>query len=465
MEKPFSLNGIWFLPSSPNRRIRGTLDHCGSFSRLNLYCLSEKEFELFSNLSTLHGLSSNGEKVSLLDCFLENTSQCSVDEINDIDSQSLMIFNVCIFVNYFVIGLHIESSELPMFSSFIIDSKFADNFVHRYFHHKNKGAIVDSYLIVYDCFIKSIQAKFSIVAYQKQSYGRLANKKETIFKFLFELNDILFSVNNVIKNSFALFYLMMFMSDEYLDTNSITSSANGIDVTIFFHNEKKTERNIHPSQIVSLYDISEHFPTILERWYTDINRYIRPSRRYLEILTADFTDDELITMYVRIVETLIQGVEYIPSTEDNNILKKLKNTAMEINDISLKNKCISAVSYAKKHYFSTKDIFCNSLLELFNNDKYISIIYYSVSNAIDIRNNEVHLNETTKVDLQEILLKDISLIAMPILLKINFLKQLGVNYTNCIELFNKHDFFILKKSELKQLIGKLLDANGADKLR
>lgn len=456
MEKSFPLNGLWFLPSSPNRRIRGALDHCGSFSKLYLYCLSEEEFELFNNTNTLHGLSSNGEKVSLLDCFLEHTSRYSVDEKNDIDSTSLNMFNVCIFVNCFVIGLHIESSEIPVFSSFAIDSKFANNFVHRYFYQKNKGAIVDGYLTIYECFIKSIQAKFSITADQKQSHGRLANRKETIFKCLFESSHALFSVNDVIKNSLSLFYLIMFMSDEYLDTDSITSFENGVDVTIFFHNEKKTGINIHPSQIISLYDINEYFAVILERWYADINRYIRSSRRYLEILTADFTDDELITMYVRIVETLVQKIEYTPSIEDSSVLLKLKDTAREITDISLKNKCICAVSYAKKHYFSTKDIFCSSLLELFNNDKYISIIYYSVSNAIDIRNNEVHLNETTKVDLQEILLKDISLIAMPILLKINFLKQLGVNYTNCLELFNKHDFFILKKSELKQLIGKLM---------
>ncbi|MDY0260778.1 MAG: hypothetical protein RBR41_14080 [Desulfovibrio sp.] len=457
MEKSFSLNGLWFLPSSPNKRIRGELNHCGSSSKLNLYCLSEEEFELFNNVNTLHGLSSNGEKVSLLDCFLEHTSQCSVEGKGDIDSGSLYVFNVCIFVNYFVIGLHIESSEIPVFSSFTIDSRFANNFVHLYFYQKNKGAIADSYLTIYDCFIESIQAKFSIIAYQKQSHGRLTNRKETIFKFLFESSHALFSVNDVIKNSLSLFYLIMFMSDEYIDTDSITSLKDGTDVTVFFHNEKTARSNIHPSQVISLYDISEYFTVILERWYADINRYIRSSRRYLEILTADFTDDELITMYVRIVETLVQKIEYTPSIEDSNVLLQLKKMAREIDDIRLRNKFIGAVSYTKKHYFSTKDIFCKSLLELFGNDRYISIIYYSVSNAIDIRNNEIHLNKTTKVDLHEVLIKDISLVAIPILLKINFLKQLGVDHTTCTDLFNRHNFFILKKSELKQLIEQLLE--------
>jgi predicted CoA-binding protein len=67
----FTMYGIWYSPYKPGVRIRGVLER-KDFDKtlLNIYCLSEYEYESFKNAKVIQGINSIGQNITLLDCFV-----------------------------------------------------------------------------------------------------------------------------------------------------------------------------------------------------------------------------------------------------------------------------------------------------------------------------------------------------------------------------------------------------------
>jgi hypothetical protein len=114
----FPMSGIWHPQQNPGIKIRGSLERPDlGQTILSINCLSEEEYQSFKGTKVIHGMSSSGQKVTLLECFTFSPSKAARSDSpgRHIDKDTKFFWNIRVFVNYTLIGAHILDSKTNYF--------------------------------------------------------------------------------------------------------------------------------------------------------------------------------------------------------------------------------------------------------------------------------------------------------------------------------------------------------------
>ena len=456
-----TMYGIWYSPYKPGVRIRGVLER-KDFDKtlLNIYCLSEYEYESFKNAKVIQGINSIGQNITLLDCFVARGEKHSIRTTPNmqLSKKTKFIFNTSIFVNFTLVGLLVPDASTKLFQSISFESKAINNWCYiHYYKYKGKLEKNEPIAQIYKENFLNDELEIAVIAIQSESFGLYNEQKNVNCKITISKKDKeLISIQQAIDIGFPFLMLLPLLCDQDHGCVSVDLNyANHGYTTLYFNDSFFTQEFYsHVGDLLSLDDLNMYLPSMLTSWYKNYSKYIRMSNLFRHTLSNNpIHINNKISDYVRILEMMLKRDKYILSNCDKkvayNILKLLDNISNE----KIKAKCKEILS--KGLDIGNSQCFISYLESKFYNNIYFDQLEESLKLSIKIRNSTTHLNEHHLITHRERILQDLSIELLHALIKIKLLEKLGVPDTVCMNFFENDMHFHENKCNF-EYIGKML---------
>ena len=455
----FPMSGIWFSLENPDLKLRGFVEHTApDRTVLKLCCLSEREFRLIKASKTIQGFNENGEQVTLLDCFISHTQKTSINDHSEetISENTHFFWSVEVFVNYTLVGVHVQDVHDEVFQSVQFKSQTINRWLHvLYYHHQRSHpkTLVDTFYQTEIADGLSFKA-FSMVG---QTRGALSKGEDTTLSInLSKTSDELLSIEQAFKIGFPLLHFIPFLCNQDHCCNVIELEFDKYKhAHLFIHSSLVPRSEIpHVGDMIGINDIGDQFPKILSNWYKNYSKLRRTCKLYRNTLSESCRhDDELIAAYARILEALLDRQKHSPKADDAKAIAEAKKCLQSIDNTQIRESFLNSIGRAKDK--GNKEYFTSYLKTKLGSHPYYQQLLESIRLAVDIRNDETHLNTFQPTTHRNFLLKDLALELLQALIKTKLLEMLGVTENDTTSMFSSHMHFHMHKHNFKYL-GKML---------
>jgi hypothetical protein len=460
LSKEFPMSGIWLTPSNPDKKIRGTVEFYKSDKIiLKLCCLSEDDFHLFKDTSTIQGVNVNGKKITLLDCFVSRTQKKAVSGNNkeEINEKTQFVWNIEIFVNYILVGAYVSDSQDELFKSVELQSPVINNWLCRYYNHHKKRVLGDDPCgLFYQASFCNNGLTLSASALEEGEVGFLSESKEIYFRVrIARKSGGQISIKGAFEIGFPFLGLIPLLCDCHHACQMFELECEEGHAQLYFNDFHSPKESLsHVSSMLSLADLTDYFPRMLSRWYADHSDYVRASKLYKHTLSTSCSSyADLIASYVRILEALLGQKFHQAGAEDTIFIEEARLALEKIKNKAYKRNYLCSLKWGHRMYPEEIMLeYCKDLLGKEENYKYIRCI---ISMGIKIRNDETHLKTFIPVTDKEFLQRQLAEVVFYSLIKTKLLENLGVTREYCLQLFNTHEHFRSRKNNIKELVNEL----------
>lgn len=292
MTEDFKIIGEWFLPSSPEKRVHGTLDFSrNEGAKLEIYgsLTSDHFFPEFADQKIILGLSSKSKQITLYKCHMTKSGGATLVQGGE-SGKSSVIYSIM----YLFIGMHIDneddlvfnriSSEIFNLDEWLGISGFV-NSKHDFEKIKRHEISVDyklpesiDFKIDKDC-----KGKFNFVAntptlsrYQKsvnikqrvqyQVESNVAKKVEELLAYIFSFQNFL--ILALYRSTYPL-SITLYGDKHKEDYGDGKSFQKPIELYFSSSNIKVNEKPRFDLEMIFCYrHIEKKFPTIIKQWYS-----------------------------------------------------------------------------------------------------------------------------------------------------------------------------------------------------
>jgi hypothetical protein len=290
--------GYWFLPSTPNDKIAGTLYfHCNN--KITLELIGGFENTSFKNFGLesaeiIHGISSNSEKITLINCKVYGS-------LNPRCGFPMAKFDC----QYIIIGKHLSLNEDKTFNRIVVEiSSLYDWNPQRAIKHSISGfenGNLESHFTISESALwekeVEINSSTNLRIYNTSCLEQCFNRQKTILS-----QTVLCEISNIdSKSDFIELLNKVNLFKQFLSLASL-SSQEYLNITLYdnddYHEYKENKKHFHPTTLLYIdktenktsyktseflftySDIEKIYPELIKKWF-EVKSEFAPIRNHL----------------------------------------------------------------------------------------------------------------------------------------------------------------------------------------